>query len=71
MVVSQKGVAGSPAMNGVLASVALSLSAPLPERGHLVLPIVAAGIDAVVGEDLGGFLDEFPERTALVHALRC
>ena len=36
--------------------------APGDERGDLVLPVVAAGVDAVVDLDVGGFFDEFPER---------
>ena len=35
----------------------------------MVLPALAAGVDAVVDLDVGGFFDVFPEGAAFVHAL--
>ena len=40
------------------------------QAGDFVLPTVAAGVDAVVGLNLGLFLDELPEGTPFVHAQR-
>jgi len=45
------------------------LGAAGDEPGDLVLPIVAAGVDAVVDLDVGRLFNVFPERPALVHAL--